>query len=783
MSEKKVFVTGSNGFIGSHLVDRLVECGYNVTALIRENSDLTFLPVEKITLHKGDLRDFNSLKEGMAGCKAVFHIGAMAADWGEKQEFYNINVVGTKNILQVSKANGIKQIVFISSTAVLGEEDSLEVKSEESPYNPEMSYFLSSVLDSGMNYYKSTKMLAEKECIDFSKLNDINLTVLRPVWVYGPREFHAGPYEFCKTVLEGCPILPMGKSNKFHVVYVEDLVDAIMLAFEKNLSGTNIFNIGNEEAPNIREYFNLFCKHLGVKPPFYTSLEAIYPISIVLEGLAYLLKAKEPYLLTRARVKMFYCNNIYETSKAKELLGFTPKTSLEVGVKKTVDWWINNKFLKDNAGKKLEQRYVTGIERTILDIRMALTVAIKYFLRFLSGKISLKQYYYCIKRLIILSDLLKKYKAVCINNTYKTNLYLAAFPTPAFYKAVDKFLNLDGETVASHVVLSMTNACAYNCSHCYQKQDSGQDLPIDQLIKTAQALQDLGISLLNIEGGEPLIRFERLMQLLNSLDNRSEIWINTTGYSLTYEKALTLKEANVLGMMISIHHWDSEKHDSFVGKKGAFDIACNSIKMFQKAGLSTVINCCPSLEMINDSGIEKMLDLARSLNCGFIQIIHEKPAGGWVHRGNSLMDKDLLNSLCDKTVAYNTKKGYESYPSILMQVFESSPDAFGCTAGGIERFYINANGEVQPCEFMNISCGNVQDEDFMVIYKRMREKFKKPTLNWLCNTECELIDKFIRENNITDLPIKKEYALALIDQFDKGEYVPLFERMKICDKV
>ena len=77
------------------------------------------------------------------------------------------------------------------------------------------------------------KMLAEKEAIRFANENGLNLTVIRPVWVYGPREFHAGPYEFCKSLTNGCRILPMGKNNKFHVIYVKDLVKAIMLAMMK----------------------------------------------------------------------------------------------------------------------------------------------------------------------------------------------------------------------------------------------------------------------------------------------------------------------------------------------------------------------------------------------------------------------------------------------------------------------------------------------------------------------------------------------------------------------
>jgi nucleoside-diphosphate-sugar epimerase len=139
----------------------------------------------------------------------------------------------------------------------------------------------------------------------------------------------------------------MGKDNKFHVIYVKDLINAIIKAAEKKLTGINIFNIGNIEAPNIREYFNLFCKHLGVRRPFYIPFGVAYPLGVILEAAAKLMNACGPFILTRARVKMFYCNNIYDVSKSRKILDFTSETSLDEGVRETVGWWKQNGYLKN----------------------------------------------------------------------------------------------------------------------------------------------------------------------------------------------------------------------------------------------------------------------------------------------------------------------------------------------------------------------------------------------------------------------------------------------------
>ncbi|MFC1594594.1 radical SAM/SPASM domain-containing protein [Candidatus Omnitrophota bacterium] len=381
----------------------------------------------------------------------------------------------------------------------------------------------------------------------------------------------------------------------------------------------------------------------------------------------------------------------------------------------------------------------------------------------------------------MLSKVFSHNKAVRIGSTYKIHLYLPAFPTHAFYNAIDKFLTLKAETIPITIVLSITKACSFTCEHCYQKNDAGEDLPLTTLISAAQEIQDLGISLFDIEGGEPLLRFKRLTTLLEHLDDRSELWINTTGHTLTAEMAQKLDEAGLYGAMISLHHWIPEKHDQFLGRPGSFKIACDAIKLFLKTGIATVINCCPSQEFIAEGGIEKMMDLGKQLNVSFIQMIHEKPAGGWLKRGNTLMDEKIIQMLCKQQATFNGSRAFSDYPSLSMQVFESSPKAFGCTAGGVERFYLNAHGEVQPCEFLNISFGNIQQEPFKKIYNRMRQTFHKPGLHWLCNTENDTIARFVKEHNITSFPIKKEYTNELLRSFKRGNNVKLYEEMKLYE--
>jgi nucleoside-diphosphate-sugar epimerase len=341
-----IFVTGATGFIGSHLVRRLVRDDHKITVYVRKSSSLKYLPKKKIKIIYGDIKDGDRLKEVIKGFDVVYHNAALVSDWATKTDFYRTNLDGTINILRAIKKNNIKKLILTSTIGVIGEEDCILAKDEISPYKPRLRYFLCDFFESDMNHYRISKMLAEKESIEFCKKYDIALTVIRPVWVYGPREFHSGGYYSCLTILRGLPVFPVGKTNRFHVVYVGDLTEAMVTVLQKDLKGINIFIIGNENPPLAKEYLQIYCKHLGVDMP--TSLPEVFfqPLGFILEAIYKLFRIKKSPILTRARAKMFYCNNIYNISKAKQELNFVSSTSLQEGIKKTVRWWKQNGFLK-----------------------------------------------------------------------------------------------------------------------------------------------------------------------------------------------------------------------------------------------------------------------------------------------------------------------------------------------------------------------------------------------------------------------------------------------------
>jgi MoaA/NifB/PqqE/SkfB family radical SAM enzyme len=425
--------------------------------------------------------------------------------------------------------------------------------------------------------------------------------------------------------------------------------------------------------------------------------------------------------------------------------------------------------------KMLKPQYITGMAKAALYVRIVIHVFLRYTLELFKGKITPVGYVRLFYRLILLLKVVTRNKVVKIGDLYKLQLYFPAYPSASFFESLNKFVRPDPGPLT--VVFSMTKACGYKCPHCYQRHDSGKDLEIGMLKKVAQDMQDVGVTMFDIEGGEPLLRYERLMELLSAFDGRRELWVNTTGHTLTLERAQAMKEAGVFGVMISLHTPDALEYEEFTGFEGSFAIAEEAARLFNQVGITVAINHCPSEELLDSGGIDEIMKTADKWNASFVQVIHGKSAGAWLGKENQIEEKNKFAALHQLHLKYNSQNEFASYPAASVQVYEEAAEHFGCTAGGIDRFYLNANGEVQPCEFLNISFGNVHDDNFQLIFGRMRSYFRKPGINWLCCSEAESIHKYMQEHDIETTPLPWEHTKELMKTWNKGPETPLYKDM------
>ncbi len=412
---------------------------------------------------------------------------------------------------------------------------------------------------------------------------------------------------------------------------------------------------------------------------------------------------------------------------------------------------------------------------------MSLKVKVSVFFHYLplvfKRELKFNEFKIFLKRILLFLSRLENNKSWKMKNGMRLALYVPSFGTPAFFTACDKFKVFNQKMPCTGVLISVTRACAYQCEHCYQKHDKGEDTPIELLIDTVQKLQNMGIAFFNIEGGEPFLLFDRLKAVCDVIDDRSEAWINTTGYGLTKEKLRGLK---CTGIMFSLHSPNPEKFNQFMGREDAWDTMQNGISLCREAGIPVGLNVCLQKEAFYDGTFEKVMNLAKKEEVCMVQVIKPKPAGGWLGQEEIFFSEEDISKVKEKVMLYNTDKKYTAYPPVYAQVIEEDPSMFGCTAGGTDRFYINAKGDIQPCEFLNISFGNIKEEPFEDIYNKMRAYFDKPASCLLCEVNAGKIHKLFTERNVSTLPLTGDLSKAIYQNWDRGEYTEFYQKLDEC---
>ena len=426
----------------------------------------------------------------------------------------------------------------------------------------------------------------------------------------------------------------------------------------------------------------------------------------------------------------------------------------------------------------LKIKNITGIKKVFLNLYIKLYVFFYYLRQVIKKKLSINNFIVLIKRLLLFLSIIKNNKYVKIGRKIKIDLYVPGFPSKAFFTACNKFKIADTKMPCTTVLVSVTSACRFNCPHCYQKNDKGRDVDISILIKTIKKLQHMGIAFYNIEGGDPFLVYNRLKELCLNIDQRSEIWINATGDEITPERLLELKKSNLMAIMFSLHEPDKNSFNEFMRRNNAWDILLDGIEKCHKADLGVAINTCLKKEDFYNGKFEKIMNTAKEFNACLVQIIVPKPSGGWLENGIELYSKSDIDQLKLKVNQYNKDRKYKDYPVISAQAIEEDNEHFGCTAGGTDRFYINAKGDIQPCEFLNISFGNIQNEDFIEIYNRMCKIFNIPCQNLMCEKISKEIYKCFKENNLKSLPLPEELSKKIYEKWDRGSKTGFYSKIE-----
>ncbi|MEN8116105.1 MAG: NAD-dependent epimerase/dehydratase family protein [Bacteroidota bacterium] len=318
-----ILVTGGGGFIGMALVRRLVKQGYHVSTFSRsiyeEHKKLG------VKTYQGNIINFSDIEKACAGIDVVFHVASKAGIWGAYKDFYRVNVTGTENVINACKLNKVKKLIFTSSASVIFDGTDLEGVDETINY-PEKP----------VSNYTATKAEAEQLVLQANSTT-LNTISLRPHLVWGPGDTQLIP-KILKRAKSGRLKKIGRKEFLIDTTYIDNLIDAQMLAMEKPVNGQEIsgkaFFITNGEPVPAWNFLNSIIKAAWLPPVEKTiSKKIALIVAGILEKLHLIFRLKKEPFITRFVIHELCTHHWFDISAAKRLLDYSPKVSFENGIK------------------------------------------------------------------------------------------------------------------------------------------------------------------------------------------------------------------------------------------------------------------------------------------------------------------------------------------------------------------------------------------------------------------------------------------------------------------
>jgi nucleoside-diphosphate-sugar epimerase len=328
----KALVTGATGFIGSHLVERLLSTGTEVRGLVRNGAGAAQLQAGAAEVAFGDLTDLASLRAAVKGIDVVFHLGARVSDWGPRRPFDSVTIEGTENVLRTASEAGVSRFLHVSSIVVYDDRFTRRnhMIPETAPRGPSG--------DRRLGNYARAKAAAEEAAWDYARRGQLAVTVVRPALVYGPRDRTTVPRLI--GYLKSSNAAWIGRGNPtIDPIFVTDVAECIEMAAASERAIGEAYNAAPAEEIGMREFWAAMCRAIDVPEPQITVpywLAAVH--TSFLEGWSRLTRSRQPPLVTKAGLTLFTHDRHYISTKAQHELGWRPKVDLEEGLRQTAQW-------------------------------------------------------------------------------------------------------------------------------------------------------------------------------------------------------------------------------------------------------------------------------------------------------------------------------------------------------------------------------------------------------------------------------------------------------------
>ncbi|MGE3745835.1 MAG: NAD-dependent epimerase/dehydratase family protein [Sphingomonadaceae bacterium] len=322
-----VAVTGGSGFTGGALIKRLLDEGYSVRAIYRNPSKVE--AADGLTIIAGDINDEAALAEMVKGCDTVFHIAAMYRSDGLPSEYMQVNYEGTLAVLEAAKKAGVRRFVVTSTIGVHGSVQRTP-SDETAPFMP-------------MDVYQESKLKAELAVRAEGEKGEIEIVVIRPCGIYGPGDMRM--FKIFSMLQKGLFMFVGNGRPNFHPVYIDNLVQGLLLGMTVPEAKGEVFIIGDANYVPLREYVGTAAKTIGAKPPWLKLPYGFMKLVALMFEITFRPLGLSPPLYRR-RLGFYSSNRAFSIEKARRILGYQPTIALEEGFRNTVAWYYDQGLLK-----------------------------------------------------------------------------------------------------------------------------------------------------------------------------------------------------------------------------------------------------------------------------------------------------------------------------------------------------------------------------------------------------------------------------------------------------
>ena len=323
----KALVTGGTGFLGRYLVQRLLQQGEEVWVLTRASQTGAHLQSLGARVVTGDIRRWSSLRQAVQGMDAIFHCAAKVEPTGRWIDFLEVNVLGTERVIQAAVEHGVPRIIHVSSIGIYGPQPTGVIISEDDGYDPNPG---------ARGFYTRSKIEADRMALWYAHERAAPITVIRPATIYGP----GGKEGLVRAgVRLGRVNLAFGDgSNRLPLVYVDNVVDALVLTARSDTGCGRAYNVVDDDEVTQRVYAEHMGQALGVRPStYYLPLSTVRLLATGADLARAALRGRRSPQGLFHRITRSLQSVRYNTSYAKKELAWQPRVTFEEALKRIRD--------------------------------------------------------------------------------------------------------------------------------------------------------------------------------------------------------------------------------------------------------------------------------------------------------------------------------------------------------------------------------------------------------------------------------------------------------------